>query len=105
MTHDVEDDDDIDTSYELAIRKAARYLSQLYSHRLDALGLTTPQFTILRMIARREAWTMAELSQVVVTDRSTLVRAVQVMRPSHWPMLPICRAISVAIVALRRRRR
>jgi hypothetical protein len=37
--------------------------------------------------------------------RVRVLRAVQVMRPSHWPMLPICRAISVAMVALRRRRR
>ncbi|CAM2154214.1 protein of unknown function [Pararobbsia alpina] len=82
-TQDQQRDDDAlmeDENYELALRRAARFMSQQYALKLDPIGLTPPQFTILRKIERRDGLTMAELVDVIVADRSTLVRAVQLLR-------------------------
>ncbi|RKP49583.1 MarR family winged helix-turn-helix transcriptional regulator [Pararobbsia silviterrae] len=73
-------DIDLDESHEFALRRAARYLSQLYSRQLVSIGLTAPQFTMLRTIDRHGSLTMAELARRVGSDRSTLVRAAQVLR-------------------------
>src|SRR5580692_746414 len=75
---------DLDDSHEFALRRAARYMSQLYSRQLVSIGLTSAQFTMLRMIHRYEALSMAELAQWIVSDRSTLVRAVQVLRKDGY---------------------
>lgn len=77
----VEADDRFDEdSYEFALRRAARFMSQAYSRYLVRLGLTAQQFTILRKIKRQGSVTMAELVEILGADRSTLVRAVQVLR-------------------------
>ncbi|HTJ94804.1 MAG TPA: MarR family winged helix-turn-helix transcriptional regulator [Pararobbsia sp.] len=70
----------VEENYELALRRAARYVSQQYAQKLDKIGITPPQFTILRKIARHEGLLMEDLVEEVVTDRSTLVRAVQILR-------------------------
>jgi DNA-binding MarR family transcriptional regulator len=70
----------VDESYEFALRRAARFMSQSYSRYLYKLGLTAQQFTIMRKIKRHGSVTMAELVELLGADRSTLVRAVQVLR-------------------------
>jgi DNA-binding MarR family transcriptional regulator len=61
-----------------AVRQAARYMSQLYERHLVPVALTATQFTLLARISRRpEGWTMAELAESMVMERTTLVRAMK----------------------------
>jgi|GEM_PF-219763 len=60
-----------------AIRQAARYVSQLYERHLTVVGITSAQFTIIAAIGRRPGVQMAELSDAMVMDRTTLVRALK----------------------------
>jgi DNA-binding MarR family transcriptional regulator len=60
-----------------AIRQAARYVSQLYERHLNAVGITAAQFTIIAAIGRQPGVQMAELSESMVMDRTTLVRALK----------------------------
>jgi DNA-binding MarR family transcriptional regulator len=58
----------------LAIRKAARHVTQFYDRRLAPTGLTTPQFSILARLRRRGPSTINELAEELVMDRTTLGR-------------------------------
>ena len=58
----------------LAIRKAARHVTQFYDRRLAAAALTTPQFSILARLRRRGPSTINELAEDLVMDRTTLGR-------------------------------
>jgi len=58
----------------LAIRKAARHVTQFYDQRLAPTGLTTPQFSILARLRRRGPSTINELAEDLVMDRTTLGR-------------------------------
>ncbi|SAK98832.1 MarR family transcriptional regulator [Caballeronia calidae] len=60
-----------------AIRQAARYVSQLYERHLNVVGITAAQFTIIAAIGRKPGVQMAELSESMVMDRTTLVRALK----------------------------
>ncbi|KMZ11376.1 Transcriptional regulator, MarR family [Candidatus Burkholderia humilis] len=60
-----------------AIRQAARYVSQMYERHLNVVGLTSAQFTIIAAIGRKAGVQMAELADLMVMDRTTLVRALQ----------------------------
>jgi DNA-binding MarR family transcriptional regulator len=60
-----------------ALRQAARYVTQLYERHLAPVGLTAAQFTLLAKLSRRVGWTMAELAESMVMDRTTLVRAMK----------------------------
>jgi DNA-binding MarR family transcriptional regulator len=61
-----------------AVRQAARYVTQLYERHLLPVGLTAAQFSLLAKLSRREeGWTMAELADSMVMDRTTLVRAMK----------------------------
>ena len=58
----------------LAIRKAARHVTQFYDRRLAPTGLSTPQFSILARLRRRGPSTINELAEDLVMDRTTLGR-------------------------------
>lgn len=58
----------------LAIRKAARHVTQFYDLRLAPVGIGTPQFSILARLRRRGPSTVNELAADLVMDRSTLGR-------------------------------
>jgi DNA-binding MarR family transcriptional regulator len=60
-----------------ALRQAARYVTQIYERHLQPVGLTGAQYTLLAKLARRKDWTMAELAESMVMDRTTLVRAMK----------------------------
>jgi DNA-binding MarR family transcriptional regulator len=60
-----------------AIRQAARFVSQLYERHVSQAGVTAAQFTLLAAIAKRPAITMIDLSELMVMDRTTLVRALK----------------------------
>ena len=73
-------DESDEESHELALRRAARFMSQFYWRHLGTVGVSPPQFTILRRMKQHGELTMVELSDKVMIERSTLVRALQVLR-------------------------
>jgi DNA-binding MarR family transcriptional regulator len=60
-----------------ALRQAARYVTQLYERHMATVGLTAAQFTILAKLNRLPGSTMQSLAEMMVMDRTTLVRALK----------------------------
>ena len=60
-----------------AIRQAARYVTQLYDRHLARVGLKITQFSIMMRLHGRKWMTMKELADLMVMERTTLVRAIQ----------------------------
>jgi DNA-binding MarR family transcriptional regulator len=63
-----------------ASRQAARYLTRLYERHLAPAGLTSTQFTILLLVDEEPSIAMRELSEAMVMDRTSLVRALKPMQ-------------------------
>jgi DNA-binding MarR family transcriptional regulator len=61
----------------LAVRSAARHVTQLYDKYLAPVGLRTTQFSILAKLKRKGPLTINALANDMVMDRSTLGRDVQ----------------------------
>lgn len=60
-----------------AIRQAARHVTRLYERHLAEAHLTSAQFSILSALAEGGAMTMAGLADILVMDRTTLLRAMK----------------------------
>lgn len=60
------------------IRLAARKITEFYDLRLESVGLTLPQFSLLRRLSREGNVNMNGLATLAGLDRTTLVRN---MRP------------------------
>lgn len=71
----------------LALRQAARQVSQLYDRHLAQVGLKTSQYSILARLNRLGPLSINELAALMVMDRTTTGRAV----------LPLAREKLVAI--------
>ncbi|MEV7242998.1 MarR family winged helix-turn-helix transcriptional regulator [Streptomyces sp. NPDC093248] len=56
----------------LALRKAARYLSATYDKALAPTGLRATQFSILQKLSRHEQITISSLAEMIAMDRTTL---------------------------------
>lgn len=67
-----------------ALRKAARAVSRLYEHELEAVGVTVTQFAILRTIERMEDPPLSRLAEAMVMDRTSLYRALSPMAREGW---------------------
>jgi len=61
----------------LALRQAARQVTQLYDRYLAREGLTTNQYSILAKLARLGPLSINELAEMMVMDRTTTGRAVR----------------------------
>ncbi|MGE0744090.1 MAG: MarR family winged helix-turn-helix transcriptional regulator [Rhodospirillales bacterium] len=61
----------------LAVRQAARHVSQYYDRHLAPAGLRTSQYSILAKLNRLGPLTINALAAELVTDRTTLGRNVQ----------------------------
>jgi DNA-binding MarR family transcriptional regulator len=61
----------------LALRQAARKVSQLYDQCLAPFGLRTTQFSILVRLQRSGPWAIGALAERMVMDRTTLGRNIQ----------------------------
>src|SRR5262249_50242014 len=61
----------------LALRQAARHVSQLYDSYLASEGLRTTQFSILAKLDRLGPLSINELAKSMIMDRTTLGRAVR----------------------------
>lgn len=56
----------------LAVRQAARQLTQLYDDALAETGLRVTQFSVLARLSHIEPATMQQLAETLVMDRTTL---------------------------------
>ncbi len=61
----------------LALRQAARHVSQMYDRHMAAEGLTTAQYSILAKLARLGPQSINALAAMMVMDRTTTTRAVR----------------------------
>ena len=61
----------------LAVRQAARRITQFYDHLLAPSGLRTTQFSILAKLRRPEPITINALAADLVMDRTTLGRNIR----------------------------
>lgn len=61
----------------LAVRQAARYVTQLYNRHLAQSGLRTSQYGILARLKRLGPMTINELAAELVMDRTTLGRNIR----------------------------
>ena len=61
----------------LALRQAARHVSQLYDSHLASEGLRTTQYSILAKLERLGPLSINELAAAMVMDRTTLGRAIR----------------------------
>src|SRR5208282_522345 len=79
----------------LALRQAARHVTQFYDRYLASAGLRTTQFSVLAKLQRLGPLTINALARELVMDRTTL----------GWTMLPLERddLISIRDVGLDRR--
>ena len=60
----------------LALRQAARHISQLYDQYLAEVGLRTTQYSILSKLGRLGAMPISKLAVTMVMERTALSRAV-----------------------------
>jgi DNA-binding MarR family transcriptional regulator len=60
-----------------ALRQAARYVSALYDRHLAPSGLATSQYSLLAVIHAYPGIGMQQLSERLVMDRTSLVRAIK----------------------------
>jgi DNA-binding MarR family transcriptional regulator len=58
-------------------RQMTRHLSKLYERHLAPSGITATQLAILSFIDRHQELTMNELAEMLLMDRTTLVRALK----------------------------
>ena len=61
----------------LALRQAARHISQIYDGHMASTGLRTTQYSILAKLKRLGPLSINELAKSMVMDRTTLGRAVR----------------------------
>ncbi|MEK3724675.1 MULTISPECIES: MarR family winged helix-turn-helix transcriptional regulator [unclassified Paenibacillus] len=61
----------------LVARQMTRYVTKLYERHLEPSGITSTQLAILNFIERHQELTMNELAEMLLMDRTTLVRALK----------------------------
>ena len=61
----------------LAVRQAARYVTQLYDRHMAEIGLRTSQYGILARLQRLGPMTINQLAGELVMDRTTLGRNIR----------------------------
>jgi DNA-binding MarR family transcriptional regulator len=66
-----------DLCYCLAARRTARQLTRVYDQHLAPIGLSCSQFSILSFLERQPGITVPELAELMVMERTTLVRALK----------------------------
>ncbi|MFI5555478.1 MarR family winged helix-turn-helix transcriptional regulator [Streptomyces sp. NPDC051738] len=64
--------DGVGSCNNLALRKAARYLSATYDKALAPTGLRATQFSILQHLSQHDEITITSLAETIAMDRTTL---------------------------------
>jgi DNA-binding MarR family transcriptional regulator len=67
-----------------ATRQLARHVTKLYERHLEPAGLSSNQFAILALLAERPAITLNELSELMVMDRTSLLRALKPLQRDRF---------------------
>lgn len=67
----------------LALRQAARHVTQFYDQQLASVGLRTTQFSILAKLKRLGPLTINALAEEMVMDRTTLGRNILPLQRMH----------------------
>lgn len=70
--------------YALAARQNARYLSRLYDNHLAPADLSVSQFSILSLLKAHEQLKITELAEMLIMERTTLVRALKPLQSAGW---------------------
>lgn len=70
--------------YALAARQSARHLSRLYDKHLAPAGLSVSQFSILSLLEAYGNLKISKLAEMLVMERSTLVRALKPLQAAGW---------------------
>ncbi len=78
------DKDSPDLCYALAARKNDRHLSRLYDGHLAPVGLTVSQFSILTLLSSKGPLKTADLTDLLVMERTSLVRALKPLQSAGW---------------------
>ena len=60
----------------LALRQAARHISQIYDRQLAQAGLRSTQYSILSKLGRLGAMPISKLAHAIVMERTALSRAI-----------------------------
>ncbi|TCL91296.1 MarR family transcriptional regulator [Rhizobium sp. PP-WC-2G-219] len=68
----------------LALRRGSRHVTRLYDAHLAPLGLSISQYSLLSIINRRPGIRMAELGEIMVMERTTLLRALKPLLAGGW---------------------
>jgi DNA-binding MarR family transcriptional regulator len=72
-----------------ALRQAARAVTVLYDRHLEQAGVTTSQYSLLAVIKNNPGISTQQLSEQMVMDRTTLVRALKPLsRDGYIQQLP-----------------
>jgi len=66
------------------VRRASRALTQSYDDALRPFGLHVTQFSIMQVLSRAGELSQGQLSEVLVTDSTTLTRNLRLMRKRGW---------------------
>lgn len=82
------------------IRRAARVVTRLYDEALAPLGLTTPQFALLRTLQRLGPITVTELSEATGHERSAMGRNLKLLADAGLVTLAPGRDARCRIVSL-----
>jgi len=62
------------------LRRSARAVTAFYDAALEGSGLTTPQFSLLRLLARSGPCTLTQFAEHTGHDRTTISRTVGALR-------------------------
>lgn len=77
-------DSHLDDCFATNLRIVSRALTAIYDHELRPYGLRITQMSILDAIGSGSASTAAEISRVLILDRSTLSRTIERMLEKGW---------------------
>ncbi|NBB10224.1 MarR family transcriptional regulator [Pseudomonas sp. SLFW] len=68
----------------LAVRRNARYLTRLYDRHLARTDLSISQFSLLAMLVKHPEISISDLAEIMVMERTTLVRALKPLQMSGF---------------------
>lgn len=68
----------------VTLRRAARSMTALYDAQLERAGLSLPQFSMLRALARLGEQPIGRLAEEVRLDRTTLTRNLRPLHARRW---------------------
>lgn len=68
----------------LALRRGSRHITRFYDTHLAPSGLSISQYSLLSIINRRPGIRIAELGEVMVMERTTLLRGLKPLLAAGW---------------------